>query len=121
MGIQNRDYYRRSNSTGSLADWGLYSLTPVVKYIIIANIAVFLLQFVTVHDSNLSALDILRKQDPELDKVLTEKGDDPATLEELKKDYPEIEFAMRQDRRHVRLPGQRVSYLQEWFELDSHK
>ena len=44
MGIHDRDYYRQSTPFGRLAEWGLYQLTPVVKWLIIANVAVFLLQ-----------------------------------------------------------------------------
>src|SRR5438105_15673435 len=47
MGLENRDYYRDGSYTETLTGWGL-DFTPVVKYLILANVAVFLLQiFIT--------------------------------------------------------------------------
>ena len=43
MGIESRDYSRDGRYTASLSGWGR-DLTPVVKYLIIANVVVFLLQ-----------------------------------------------------------------------------
>ena len=45
MGFESRDYARDGRYTASLSRWG-QSLTPVVKYLIIANVVVFLLQIV---------------------------------------------------------------------------
>src|SRR5260370_41738230 len=102
MGIESRDYYRRSHSGGAWADWGLYQMTPVVKYLIIANVVVFVLQLVWVREVRLDPLTVLRKQDPELDRTLREKGDDAAALEEAKKDDPELEERIRQVKRYGR-------------------
>ena len=55
MGIYSRDYYRNSNASGAWGDWGLYQLTPVVKYLILANIAVFLL----IHTMKLDQLNLV--------------------------------------------------------------
>ena len=44
MGFENRDYYRESDYTGAAAGWGSEYITPIVKYLIIANVVVFLLQ-----------------------------------------------------------------------------
>jgi membrane associated rhomboid family serine protease len=47
MGLENRDYYRDGSYTSSLVGWGI-DFTPMVKYLIIANVIVFLLQiFIT--------------------------------------------------------------------------
>ena len=43
MGFESRDYSRDGRYTASLSGWGM-ELTPVVKYLIMANVAVFLLQ-----------------------------------------------------------------------------
>ncbi len=43
MGFQDRDYFRDGSYTANLSAWGV-DLTPVVKYLIIANVVVFLLQ-----------------------------------------------------------------------------
>ena len=47
MGLENREYFRDGSYTASVTGWGV-EFTPVVKYLIIANVVVFLLQiFVT--------------------------------------------------------------------------
>ena len=84
MGIQSRDYYRKSGNS-ALADWGIYQMTPVVKYLIIVNVIVWVLQTVWTHDSRLSMLDNMRRVDPRLDKFLQEHGDDPEALEKFKR------------------------------------
>ena len=43
MGFESRDYFRDGSYTDSLSGWGV-DFTPVVKYLIIANVVVFLLQ-----------------------------------------------------------------------------
>src|SRR5258708_7171976 len=91
MGIENRDYYREAHAAGAWADWGVYSVTPVVKFLIIANIVVFVLQIAVVREVRVSPLETLRKHNPELDRMLTETEDDPAAREALKKKHPEIE------------------------------
>jgi membrane associated rhomboid family serine protease len=121
MGASTRDYWR-SDNTGRWADWGFYQLTPVVKYLILANIAVFLLQILVVREVRVSPLEILRQQDPELDRLLNEKGDDPEALEKVKKRFPWLEQALEQEELGSSFfPTQRVSIVQEWFELDTKK
>jgi membrane associated rhomboid family serine protease len=124
MGIYSRDYYREWRaSTG----WGLDALTPVVKYLIFANVAVFLLQIFFLREARFSPLDMLRKTNPELDKLLTkaEEGD-PKALETLKKKHPEIEKMLKDedaedDSVSLFLPRMKISLVQEWFELDTKK
>jgi membrane associated rhomboid family serine protease len=116
MGFQDRDYYRKANSSGPLADWGFYWIPPGVRFLIIANVVVFLLQMfvmVTVHDSHLNEL---RQEYPELDRLLKERGDDPKTIESLKREYPQVRQLLDANE-DVR----RVSLVQEWFELDPNK
>jgi len=62
MGVESRDYYRQRNSyDGAWGDWGLYHLTPVVKWIIIINVVVFVLQLFVVRTVPQTPLDIVRK------------------------------------------------------------
>ena len=44
MGFENRDYTREGDYTGTLSGWGLDYLSPVVKWLIVANVVVFVLQ-----------------------------------------------------------------------------
>jgi membrane associated rhomboid family serine protease len=43
MGLENREYFRDGSYTDRLTGWAL-DITPAVKYLILANVAVFLLQ-----------------------------------------------------------------------------
>jgi membrane associated rhomboid family serine protease len=123
MGIYNRDYYRESRSGGI---WSLETLTPVVKYLIIANVVVFLLQIFVTREVRMTPLDMLRHSDPDLDEWLdrAEEGDREAQ-EQIKKKYPQFyqsppgELDKRLE--GVHFPAQRVSLVQEWFELDVKK
>ncbi len=53
MGLYNRDYYRNTDHGDT---WGLDALTPVVKYLILANVAVFLLQIFVVREESVTPL-----------------------------------------------------------------
>jgi membrane associated rhomboid family serine protease len=72
--------------------------TPVVKYLIIVNVVVFLLQIVVVNKDPTAALERLKKDLPQTDKPLSEQE-------------------LRQLVRH--LP--KTSVIQEWLDLDSSK
>ncbi|HYV37728.1 MAG TPA: rhomboid family intramembrane serine protease, partial [Gemmataceae bacterium] len=117
MGLHDRDYYRETRSGG----FGLDGLTPVLKFLLVANVAVFLLQIFWVREVRVSPLEMIRKYDPELDKLLTrsENGDQKAR-DTLKKKYPEFE-KLTSDNDNDFFPPQRVSIVQEWFELDTNK
>jgi membrane associated rhomboid family serine protease len=118
MGIYNRDYYREIPRKG---DWGLESLTPVVKYLILANVAVFLLQIFVVREVRQSPLETMRKYNPDLDRLLTKyKEGDPQAEKTLKKKYPGFDKLLSEEEMDF-LPAQKVSIVQEWFELDTNK
>ena len=68
MGIYNRDYYREGRSPSE--GWGLDGLTPAVKFLLMANIAVFLLQIFVVREDHSSVLERARRHNAELDKRL---------------------------------------------------
>jgi membrane associated rhomboid family serine protease len=95
MGFENRDYYRDGSYTASLADWGV-DFTPVVKYLILANIAVFLLQIF-----------ITRPPEPPPPAAPSDQAE---SLPSDTNDEPDF-----------RAPGMRESVLQDWLELDPKK
>jgi membrane associated rhomboid family serine protease len=118
MGIHNRDYYRETMPAG----WG-ETFTPVVKWLLIANIAVFLLQIFITREESPSFLDQMRKFDRDLDRWLDEKEEGSTEADEkIKKKYPNLDKQLEQWEKTVAyLPGQRISVVQEWFELDTPK
>ena len=125
MGINDRQYYRDSHSSKRSSVWQLDELTPVVKYLLLSNIAVFLLQIFVVREVHVSPLEMLRKHDPQLDKLLTEvESGDAAAKERLKKRYPHLDKFLsggEGEDDHFQFPGQRISVVQEWLELDTKK
>src|SRR5690242_7099318 len=114
MGIYNRDYYRDGGARG--ARWSLDGITPVVKYLILANVAVFLPQIFVVRE--ISVRDMLKRYNPEIDKILTAKHKHSKNRDKDKQDTEQDE-----DDAFSSLPGfmQRISIIQEWFELDTNK
>ena len=123
MGVESRDYYRQRNTyDGAWGDWGLYHLTPVVKWIIIINVVVFVLQLFLVRNVPPSPIDILRQQDPDIDHLLTEYGDGPAGLEKVRGIYPTFDEMLRTTGLQAKYhPGQQVSIIQEAFALETKK
>lgn len=135
MGLENRDYVRDGSYTERVAGWGL-EFTPVVKALIFANVAVFLLQiFVTrraplegpFHDEEIEAA--VERQKAEYERLRAEarkKGDGAEKEKPPEVDWEKQKEAMRQARRVMeqmvnQLPGTRVSVVQEWCELDPRK
>src|SRR6476620_2479808 len=70
VGIYDRDYYRDDPPQGS---WGIDGLTPGVKYLIVANVVIFLLQIFTVHDERMQPAEVMRNMDPVIEKMLADK------------------------------------------------
>jgi membrane associated rhomboid family serine protease len=119
MGVYDRDYFRRSSS-----GWGWDGLTPAVKGILVANIAVFVLQILVVREVPQSPLDVLRRLNPEIgkkiDNLSEQERQDPEVLEKLKKKYPRLfKHLDEADIDPEVIPAQRVSIPQEWLELDT--
>lgn len=57
MGIEGRDYYRQSSGyTDRLTGWGWRGIPPVCKWVILANIIVFLLQIFITRPARISDL-----------------------------------------------------------------
>jgi membrane associated rhomboid family serine protease len=119
MGVATRDYWRNPDDGGRWAEWGFYSLTPVVKYLMIANAVVFVLQILIVRQVHVSPLEMLRRQDPRLDQQLKEHGDDPEAMEKFKQKYPYYKEILEEDA--DLFPPERISVVQEWCELDTNK
>src|SRR5262245_28575587 len=116
MGIEDRDYTRDSSDyTGTLTGFGLDYIPPVVKWLIIANVVVFVAQmFVTrpwTPADDQVALERLPKRQREFQekqrdlqrKMAQKEGLDPAEYEAL---YAE---------------QRNVSIVQEWLQLESRK
>jgi membrane associated rhomboid family serine protease len=125
MGFESRDYSRDGRYTSSLSGWGM-DLTPIVKYIIIANVVVFLLQ-----------LFLTRRPDPRLPDIEAVWSEDEESDPEIEQPAPKKHATKAEDRqtreknaRKVReqmedmmaqVHGMRKSTIQEWFELDPKK
>lgn len=94
MGIENRDYYRASGSySGS---WGLDGIAPVCKYLVIANVAVFLLQ-------------IFYTREPRPEDLKEYFGEGTEWAEEISEDQQQM------------LAWARVSVVEEWLALETDK
>ena len=122
MGLENRDYFRDGSYTATLVAWGV-DFTPVVKYLIIANVIVFLLQiFITrAAPFEFPGFDPNQADLPEAadDRIADEHGKGPPDrekMEEAKRKAREIMEKMMNG-----LPGMRVSIVQEWLELNPEK
>jgi membrane associated rhomboid family serine protease len=98
MGIEGRDYYRESSRyTDRLTGWGWRAIPPVCKWVILINIAVFLLQIF-----------ITRPVRPSDLRRLLDGGDG------ISQDVPDDELPSFRF-----LP--RVSLVQEWLQLETNK
>ena len=126
MGFENRDYTREGDYTGTLAGWGLDYISPVVKWLIVANVVVWLLQIFFTRQytkddwrKNLDSLPPAMRQAYEQQEKQAAKArkkakdnaqnpdDEAAPDDELPPEY----YWMQQ----------RVSIVQEWLELDPRK
>jgi membrane associated rhomboid family serine protease len=122
LGFYDRDYYRDSKRPGG--EWGLDNLTPAIKYLIIANVVVFLLQLLVVREVHRSPRETLRKFSPEVDKLLAKKeAEGPEALEKFRKKHPEYDqyFSDDEDDGVLSIFPDRVPILQEWLDLDTDK
>lgn len=119
MGISNRDFYHTPSSVG---DWGSPGLTPVIKWLLIANIIVFVLQLLIVKDDQSTLLYYMRKADPEIDRLVKEAEKSPEAKKAVEKEHPEI-IAIMDQKDDPGAFGRRmkISIVQEWLELDTNK
>jgi membrane associated rhomboid family serine protease len=122
MGLENRDYFRDGSYTATLAAWGV-DFTPVVKYLIIANVVVFVLQIFITRAAPFELPGLAPDQGELTEKVGDGAADehgkglpDREKGEETKRKAREIMEKMMSG-----LPGMRVSVVQEWLELSPDK
>jgi membrane associated rhomboid family serine protease len=111
MGIEDRDYTRDSDYTGALTGWGLDYISPMVKWIIAINVAVFVLQIFVTREAT--------------------TADVQAQIQRLPKEYREMGEKSRRDRQSdeglEELPLEsygfesRISIINEWLELETPK
>jgi membrane associated rhomboid family serine protease len=125
MGFESRDYSRDGRYTASLSGWGR-EVTPIVKYLIIANVVVFLLQLILTRPGG--------PRIPDFDGIWP---DDEETAPDTEPPIPKknaIKVEDRQSREKnarkgreameemlTHMPGMRTSIVQEWFELNPKK
>jgi membrane associated rhomboid family serine protease len=123
MGFESRDYARDGTYTASLSAWGM-DLTPVVKYLIIANVAVFLFQIFLTRPGAPHNIDVTWTDDQEIatetepparEKNETKSDDRRKRDEKARKAREAMEEMLS------RLPGMRTSIVQQWLELDPKK
>jgi membrane associated rhomboid family serine protease len=124
MGFESRDYARDGSYTASLSAWGM-DLTPVVKYLVIANVVVFLLQVLLTRPvAQLPDFDEISpdqeetavEAEPPPRKKIAANGDERRTREQNARKAREAMEEMM-----ARMPGMRTSPIQEWFELNPKK
>lgn len=120
MGLENREYFRDGSYTANITGWGV-DFTPVVKYLIIANVVVFLMQiFVTKSGP--------RPELPDFESASQATSTDEAKADDT--DNPKVDARTKQEQARkyreameelMSNPGRRVSIVQQWLELDPVK
>ena len=124
MGFESRDYSRDGRYTASLSGWGM-ELTPVVKYLIIVNVIVFVLQLFLTRPAVPRAPDLDaiwtddEESDPDLDHPPEKKAITPEDHQKRERNARKAREAMEQ--RLTEMPGMRRSIIQEWFDLNPRK
>ena len=73
MGYQDRDYYQAS--TRGDRSWGMDSITPVVKYLIIANVAIYLAQIFVTREPSAEHLAEVRRFEREMQKLFKQEAE----------------------------------------------
>ena len=119
MGIYDRDYIRDESPPNN---WGVDGLTPGVKYLILANVVVFLLQIFVMRDVRPTPLEMMRRIEPNIDNLLVRRaaGDRAAAAEIARKfgdwnpNGDDVGFGPA-------MPVERVSVVTNWLDLDTRK
>jgi membrane associated rhomboid family serine protease len=123
MGFESRDYARDGSYTASLAAWGM-DFTPVVKYLIIANVVVFLLQIFLTRPAARQLPDFdgtWPDQEESAPELPAGKNDETKAVDRQKRDKHARKAREAMEAMMSRLPGMRTSIVQEWFELNPKK
>ncbi len=79
MGIENRDYYRETNDySGQWGSWGGTSSWPtVVKYLIIANVIVYLANIFLTRPATIDDVPLLMSEDEFVESYLAAERPNP--------------------------------------------
>jgi len=117
MGIYDRDYVRNDDSGSA----GLFALMPVTKYLVLANIVVYILQLIIVRDPRPPQRDMMRDLAPAMEKIAqqqqngepVDEAEQQRQIERLVRDH-EREFG------NVARSAAQPSVVQGWFELDTN-
>ena len=125
MGFESRDYSRDGRYTASLSGWGM-DLTPVVKYLIIANVVVFVLQIILTRPvaPQAAAFDQIWPDDEETAEdtdLPTRKNVVAKTDKRQKREQDARKAREAMEEMLSRMQGMRSSIVQEWFQLDPKK
>jgi len=123
MGFESRDYARDGSYTASLSAWGM-DLTPVVKNLLIANVVVFLLQILLTRSAvpQFPDFDGIGPDDEETAPELpAPKKEANKTVDRQKRERDARKAREAMEEMMSRIPGMRVSIVQEWFELNPKK
>jgi membrane associated rhomboid family serine protease len=123
MGFESRDYYRDGSYTASLSSWGA-DFTPVVKYLIIANVVVFLLQIMLTSPAPARLPDfdgMLPGDEESAPEVPAAKNDELKTADRQKREKNARKAREAMEEMLSRMPGMRTSIIQDWFELNPKK
>src|SRR4030095_3200759 len=121
VGFENRDYTREGDYTGTLAGWGIDYVSPVVKWLIIANVVVWLLQiFFTRQFTKEDWQRQLHSKPPALRQAYDQQEKAAAKQREKAKETAADDRNPSEDDTPPEYSWmqQRVSIVQEWLELD---
>ncbi len=125
MGFENRDYTREGDYTGTLAGWGLDYLSPVVKWLIVANLVVFVLQIFltraqTEADRDVWITRLPREQREAYERMQADAQRRARELAEERGQEPG-EYVDPLEEVSAELYGlsPRVSLIEEWLQLDT--
>lgn len=119
MGIENRDYYRDSNSyTDRLSGWYFPGIPPVCKWIITVNVVVFLLQIFITRPPSEAEVDeyVRRMREPYAELLPRGTGQD-----EEEGDAAPSEELTEEQRAALRRALPRESIVENWCQLETRK
>jgi len=134
VGFENRDYTREGDYTGTLAGWGLDYISPVVKWLIVANVVVWLLQIFLIRQY--SPADIQAEWDAQpadAKEYYRQLDDDRRRIDARGKpadEAPSTESVAQVNARDADLPAasfveerkeRRIGLVDEWLAVDSSK
>jgi membrane associated rhomboid family serine protease len=125
MGFESRDYSRDGSYTASLAGWGM-DLPPVVKYLIIANVVVFLLQIfftrsVPAELPGFDGVQVVQDEDGQEIEVPAQKKRETKNVDRRQREEQARKAREAVEEFLGRMPGMRTSVVQDWFELNPKK